>query len=363
MKALVCELCGSNDIVKKDGFFVCQHCGTKYSPEEARKMMIEGPVTVVGTVSIDNSASYDRILGLARDAFTDKRFDSAYDYYCQAVDIRPDEFENVLRQGLSILGKEPIQSAVPSSCVNRVNRALDLLSAVSNSEQKSKMISSALEDLQSACDQAKSYLSEEIRDLDAQKMATRSAGDVLADLGRPTFVASQNQAEDKRIQRHNSAIGDKISAVNSRKKLIDQFQAEYKEKFMDRADIDSQIKKDYLYKEKKQKLESEIRALRSTILQTQNPPKKTGCLFFFVILGLAALGIGLYFTATSGGSVSPVLLGLMFLLGLFCIIFGIIYSKPKKSEKEDYARRNAEAKEQLAKKEADLADLEKSLKR
>ena len=30
MKALVCEMCGSNDIVKKDGLFVCQFCGVKY---------------------------------------------------------------------------------------------------------------------------------------------------------------------------------------------------------------------------------------------------------------------------------------------------------------------------------------------
>ena len=41
MKALVCEMCNSNDIVKQDGYYVCQTCGTKYSVEEARKLMIE----------------------------------------------------------------------------------------------------------------------------------------------------------------------------------------------------------------------------------------------------------------------------------------------------------------------------------
>ncbi len=48
MKAIVCELCGSNELIKTDGVFVCQHCGTKYSLEEAKKLLVEisGPVTV-----------------------------------------------------------------------------------------------------------------------------------------------------------------------------------------------------------------------------------------------------------------------------------------------------------------------------
>ena len=40
MKRLVCEMCGSTDIMKENGVFVCQTCGTKYSVEEAKKMMV-----------------------------------------------------------------------------------------------------------------------------------------------------------------------------------------------------------------------------------------------------------------------------------------------------------------------------------
>ena len=39
MKAIKCEMCGSNDIIKKDGYYVCENCGTKYTPDEARKML------------------------------------------------------------------------------------------------------------------------------------------------------------------------------------------------------------------------------------------------------------------------------------------------------------------------------------
>ena len=46
MKSMVCEMCGSNDIVKKDGLYVCQFCGTKYSVEDAKKMMIDGTTTL-----------------------------------------------------------------------------------------------------------------------------------------------------------------------------------------------------------------------------------------------------------------------------------------------------------------------------
>ena len=56
MKQLTCEMCGSTDLIKQDGVFVCQSCGCKYSVEEARKMMIEGTVDVSGsTVFIDNT--------------------------------------------------------------------------------------------------------------------------------------------------------------------------------------------------------------------------------------------------------------------------------------------------------------------
>ncbi|MDE5985293.1 MAG: hypothetical protein K2H13_08575 [Eubacterium sp.] len=41
MKQLTCEMCGSTDLMKQDGVFVCQTCGCKYSVEEAKKLMAE----------------------------------------------------------------------------------------------------------------------------------------------------------------------------------------------------------------------------------------------------------------------------------------------------------------------------------
>jgi len=38
---IVCEICGSNELIKQDGIFICRNCGAKYSTEEAKKMVVE----------------------------------------------------------------------------------------------------------------------------------------------------------------------------------------------------------------------------------------------------------------------------------------------------------------------------------
>ena len=39
LKSMICELCGSNEFIKDEGFFVCQHCNTKYTTEEAKEIV------------------------------------------------------------------------------------------------------------------------------------------------------------------------------------------------------------------------------------------------------------------------------------------------------------------------------------
>ena len=81
MKAMVCEMCSGNDFVKTDGMFVCQSCGTKYSPEEAKKMMIEGTVDVKGVVPVDNSATVEKYLQNARRAKSKEDWSEVERYY------------------------------------------------------------------------------------------------------------------------------------------------------------------------------------------------------------------------------------------------------------------------------------------
>lgn len=95
MKRLTCEMCGSTDLIKQDGVFVCQSCGCKYSIEEARKMMVEGPVDVSGSVvKVDQSEKLKNLLSLARRARIEKNSEDAKKYYELALIENPNSWES-----------------------------------------------------------------------------------------------------------------------------------------------------------------------------------------------------------------------------------------------------------------------------
>ena len=85
MQAIRCEICGSLDIVKKDGFFVCQYCGARYSAEEARRLL--------GTVRIDRSEDIENCLTLGRRAISEGNYPKAEEYYELVLRNQPDNLE------------------------------------------------------------------------------------------------------------------------------------------------------------------------------------------------------------------------------------------------------------------------------
>lgn len=89
MKALTCEMCGGTDVIKQDGFFVCQSCGTKYSTEEAKKLMIEG------TVRVDNSALVEKYLANARRAKQKEDWEETEKYYNLVEQNEPTNIEAI----------------------------------------------------------------------------------------------------------------------------------------------------------------------------------------------------------------------------------------------------------------------------
>ncbi|MDD7157641.1 MAG: hypothetical protein PUH99_01420 [Firmicutes bacterium] len=95
MKQLTCEMCGSTDLVKQDGFFVCQTCGTKYSVEEAKKMMIEGTVDVQGTVKVDNSQFVEKCLANARRSYDKEDWEEVEKYYNMVEQNEPSNIEAI----------------------------------------------------------------------------------------------------------------------------------------------------------------------------------------------------------------------------------------------------------------------------
>lgn len=77
-------MCSSHDIVKQDGYYVCQNCGTKYTTEDAKKLIVEvaGKVDVSGSaVKIDSSDSLNNYRQLARRARESGDVVNAVKYY------------------------------------------------------------------------------------------------------------------------------------------------------------------------------------------------------------------------------------------------------------------------------------------
>lgn len=145
MQALICELCGSNDIVKIDNYFVCQHCGTKYSVEEARKM--------IGIVKIDKTEEAEKLLILARRAREENNCENAEKYYDKILQDDPNNWEAAFFQvyyKASQCNIKNIQSAATSvsNCISGVIKLIsegadDKKEALSTVVQYSVEISNA----------------------------------------------------------------------------------------------------------------------------------------------------------------------------------------------------------------------------
>ena len=149
MKALVCEMCGSNDIVKQDGYFVCQVCGTKYSVEEARKMMIEGSVDVSGsTIKIDSSDDLAKLYQAARNARETSDTESALKHYENISAKDPNSWEALFY--LVVLKTKSIKNGqIASSSISVQNclpKVFQLIKdTISDEQEKKKAVKEVIE--------------------------------------------------------------------------------------------------------------------------------------------------------------------------------------------------------------------------
>lgn len=101
MKRLTCEMCGSTDLIKEDGVFVCQSCGCKYSVEEARKMMVEGTVEVTGTVKLDQSNEAANKLENAVREYNNQQYERVIALCMDVLNADPENDRAVLYKALS----------------------------------------------------------------------------------------------------------------------------------------------------------------------------------------------------------------------------------------------------------------------
>lgn len=126
MKKIVCEMCGSNDLLKKDGVFECQSCGTKYSVEEAKKMMVDGVVNVEGTVQIDDSNKISNLIKNAKILFKDGKTDEAYKLFGDVLNIDTENYTAITYRGLCSAWHTSINSPKISDAVTGISRGFEI---------------------------------------------------------------------------------------------------------------------------------------------------------------------------------------------------------------------------------------------
>lgn len=153
MKQLTCEMCGSNDMVKQDGYFICQHCGTKYSVEEAKKMMIEGTVDVTGsTVKVDNTDNVQKYLANARRAKQKEDWEETEKYYNLVEQNDPSNIEAIF---YSAYGKAKNSLTVEDiykrqAAFNVLNNCVSIIDdnyTLENEEEEKEIITQITEDI------------------------------------------------------------------------------------------------------------------------------------------------------------------------------------------------------------------------
>ena len=125
MKRLTCEMCGSTDLIKDGGVFVCQSCGTKYSVEEAKKMMIEGTVEVAGTVKVDNTDKIENYLHMAKSALDSTNNKEAEEYCNRIIEMDVDNYKAWLYKGEAAGWQSTLANLRLDETVNCFEKAIE----------------------------------------------------------------------------------------------------------------------------------------------------------------------------------------------------------------------------------------------
>lgn len=138
MQRLSCELCGSNDIVKQEGLYVCQHCGSKYSPAEAKKMLVQG------TVQINYLPSTDNLLELADNAFKARKYEEAEEYSNRAIEINAFESRAWYQKAVAIGAQVEYSPSRIREYVVCFNKSISL---ITDEKEKSEVIEEFIENM------------------------------------------------------------------------------------------------------------------------------------------------------------------------------------------------------------------------
>ncbi len=130
--ALVCELCGGSNFVKKDGVFECQDCGCKYSIEEARTLMSGGaPVSSAGTnvvpIKHGDSEQIKNMIENAQSSFNAGNYSTAFSQFNDVLNLDPANVDALLYKGLSAGMQSSVARPRLVEGANYISKAMEKL--------------------------------------------------------------------------------------------------------------------------------------------------------------------------------------------------------------------------------------------
>lgn len=129
-------MCASNVFKKVDGEYECQHCLTRYTVEEAKKLVIEGTVDIKGTVQIDDSNKINKYQTLALRAFENEQYDQAYEYYSRLLEINTDNWWYIFRKGICSSRRSSIKDFKVDDIVKACKDALKVIDSEKIADMK-----------------------------------------------------------------------------------------------------------------------------------------------------------------------------------------------------------------------------------
>lgn len=183
MKRLVCEMCGSTDLIKQDGVFVCQSCGCKYSVEEAKKMMIEG------TVRVDNSHMIENYLEMANNAYSSNNQAEAEEYCNKVIEIEPSNYQAWMLKGKAAGWQSTIQNNRIAESVSAFSKALSF----APEELKENLIEESKQEIANLCKALISLRADRFAKWPDQEETAGLIGDIATVMG--TVVQFTAQAD------------------------------------------------------------------------------------------------------------------------------------------------------------------------
>lgn len=112
MKKLQCEVCGGIELKKvSEDVFECQHCGMQYSKEEVQRLLVD----ITGSVKVDHSDEVAKYLRNGKRFYESRDYDKAYETFCEALNIDPENSEALMYIGSTYSVKAVINGSTNSA--------------------------------------------------------------------------------------------------------------------------------------------------------------------------------------------------------------------------------------------------------